>query len=1000
MTDVFISYSRQDTAFARRLFDALKNQNRTPWIDWEGIPYSVDWWKEICRGIDGAETFILIISPASMTSMICSQEIEYARRSNKRIVPVVYQQPDEKALAGEWFGQSWEPVARDNWTAIKQVNWLFFRDEDDFDAAFANLIKTIEEHPEHVRAHTRLLVRAREWENGGHNRSFLLHGDDLRKAEQWLGMALDRPPAPVSLHVEYITASRRAERARQRSLLTGVSVALVVALILTILSLFLFQNANTERQRADDNAATSEANYEIAVTAEAVAREQTDRARSEALVAYSQTIAENDPELALKLALEANHFDHPSANARRQLGRLAFSLPVRRQMSGPGGIIEDVAFSADDRLVAAVSMGGGVRVWETNTGNQIAEFLTGGQGTSVTFSPDGRYLAVGRSAPGGAMYVVMEGAYEPGDFVVVVYDLTTLQEVDRLSGHTGSVNTVDYSPDGRFLLSGSGHRTLDSSYQDITDPERDSDEDEIILWDMTTGDLRRRFEGHTAFVTRVKFLPDGEHFLSAGADGQLLEWDIESGESRSLAQFQYIGDMALSGNSEQILLAARGGMVLLDRSGRTIQQFEFYGDAATLSADASRAFGSLVLGSNTIAVFDTSSGEQISQYTEHVGVVPGLAVSHDGRWLVSGSTDSLVIVRSLMAGEPQVVLGRHEGGIWEIAFTPDGRYLLSGASDNHVMMWDVEQHTLLHQFEGHTDWIDQIAISADGQWAASAGRDDRVAVWDIDPASAAFGEALYWLETGPASSGVVFLEDRTQIATLDTEGNIGIWDVTTGERTAAWSVDARTHDLAYRAHRLAVLSLLKIDLFALDPADPAGYSSLGEFPLRIGALGGTNGRLNMSMDGRQLAVAQGSFTAMSDAERAAVRLIDLETGDIRSFVGVTDTVWDVTLNADNSLIAAAYGNGTVVVWDTRSGIELQRLEGLSTQVKAVSFSPQSSLLALATDDIGPRPQETNQIILWTLYTPQELMDYVEQNFTLRDYTCAERLTYGVGDPCE
>src|SRR5687767_14406723 len=124
MSDVFISYSRKDTDFARRLFDSLEKTGRDAWDDWEGIPYSVDWWQEICRGIDAADIFLFVVSPDSVGSEICHREIAYARQNNKRFVPIVWREVDESQAAPIWTGQDWESFARDNWAAIKHLNWL------------------------------------------------------------------------------------------------------------------------------------------------------------------------------------------------------------------------------------------------------------------------------------------------------------------------------------------------------------------------------------------------------------------------------------------------------------------------------------------------------------------------------------------------------------------------------------------------------------------------------------------------------------------------------------------------------------------------------------------------------------------------------------------------------------------------------------------------------------------------------------------------------------
>ena len=84
--------------------------------------------------------------------------------------------------------------------SISTHNWLFFRETDDFDKAFESLITALDTDLSHVRQHTRLLVRAKEWESNGKNPSFLLQGDDLTGAENWLAQGCGKKaksPAPA-----------------------------------------------------------------------------------------------------------------------------------------------------------------------------------------------------------------------------------------------------------------------------------------------------------------------------------------------------------------------------------------------------------------------------------------------------------------------------------------------------------------------------------------------------------------------------------------------------------------------------------------------------------------------------------------------------------------------------------------------------------------------------------------------------------------------------------
>ena len=82
MTDVFISYSRKDKAFVQVLNQALTNSKYDAWVDWENIPLTADWWEEIKAGIEAADTVIFVISPASIASKVCGQEIDHAAENN------------------------------------------------------------------------------------------------------------------------------------------------------------------------------------------------------------------------------------------------------------------------------------------------------------------------------------------------------------------------------------------------------------------------------------------------------------------------------------------------------------------------------------------------------------------------------------------------------------------------------------------------------------------------------------------------------------------------------------------------------------------------------------------------------------------------------------------------------------------------------------------------------------------------------------------------------
>ena len=118
MADVFISYSRKNDDFAKRLTNALKRDERDVWIDWEDIPRGADWLSEIFEGIEAGDTFIFIVSQYSLTSQICNDELAHARKHNKRIIPLIRQEIKDEAeeyVRAQWSEADWGKLAQENW---------------------------------------------------------------------------------------------------------------------------------------------------------------------------------------------------------------------------------------------------------------------------------------------------------------------------------------------------------------------------------------------------------------------------------------------------------------------------------------------------------------------------------------------------------------------------------------------------------------------------------------------------------------------------------------------------------------------------------------------------------------------------------------------------------------------------------------------------------------------------------------------------------------------
>lgn len=192
--DVFISYSQADSDFTRKLNESLQRQGKRTWFDQESIAPGVNFQHEIHRGIEASDHFLFILSPSSVTSPYCNEEVNYAVKLNKRIVTVRHRSVKGIDLHPD----------------LATVQWIDFQENDaDFTANLQELIRTLDQDPEHLKFHTRLLAQALAWEDRGRRNERLLRGKDLAEAVQWLLMATEKQPSPTELQKEYIAESRK-----------------------------------------------------------------------------------------------------------------------------------------------------------------------------------------------------------------------------------------------------------------------------------------------------------------------------------------------------------------------------------------------------------------------------------------------------------------------------------------------------------------------------------------------------------------------------------------------------------------------------------------------------------------------------------------------------------------------------------------------------------------------------------------------------------------------
>ena len=269
-----------------------------------------------------------------------------------------------------------------------------------------------------------------------------------------------------------------------------------------------------------------------------------------------------------------------------------------------------VAFSPDGKYFA--SGGKGTKLWDFATRQEIRTF-NNDRAVSIAFSPDGRYLLCG-GPPDTPILELLLAISRPS--TMKIFDVSSGNEVRDFKlpiYATDFIWSVAYSPDGKYVLSGSGCG--------------------MSLWDISRG-MKQRQVGQCVMLTSVAFSSDGEYALSGGRDKSLILWN-----ARNLTQIKnFIGhtdkygisSVAFSPDSKYALSASYEGQVKIWElasgtegrvlAGHTGMHIELLGTSAKFSPNGKYVISA---GDASTRIWDVSTGEEVAS----------MVAFEDGEWL-------------------------------------------------------------------------------------------------------------------------------------------------------------------------------------------------------------------------------------------------------------------------------------------------------------------------------------------------------------------------------
>ncbi|MEG4584030.1 AAA-like domain-containing protein, partial [Microcoleus sp. MOSTC5] len=497
--------------------------------------------------------------------------------------------------------------------------------------------------------------------------------------------------------------------------------------------------------------------------------------------------------------------------------------------------------------------------------------------------------------------------------------VSAVKERNHLEGHSNSVNSVAFSPDGKTLASASSDHT-------------------IKLWNVQTQKPIATLTGHSNSVWSVAFSPDGLTLASASSDNTIKLWNVQtqkpiathtghSNEVYSVA-FSPDGLTLASASSDHTIklwhLQSQKPIATLTGHSNSVNSVAFSPDGLTLASASS---------DKTIKLWNVQTQKPIATHTGHSNEVYSIAFSPDGLTLASASFDNTIKLWNLESQKPIAILTGHSNEVYSVAFSPDGLTLASASSDNTIKLWNLESQKPIATLTGHINEVLSVAFSPDGLTLASASRDNTIKLWYLEsqkPIATLTGHS------NPVLS-VAFSPDGLTLASASSDNTIKLWNLQTQKAIATLTGHSdEVYSVAFSPDGLTLASASSdhtIKLWSLESQKPIATLTGHSNPVLSVAF---------SLDG--LTLASTSFDK-------TIKLWNLQTQKaIATLTGHSDGVFSVAFSPDGLTLASASFDYTIKLWNLESQKPIATLTGHSDGVFRVAFSPDGKTLASASLD--------------------------------------------------